>query len=208
MDAKRWAMAGAATVLIGGAAAYYLRERISEQPSYRMRRSEGPFEVRDYDPLLVAAVSDRGGREDALRRGFARLAAYIFAHDRGEGAHRKEKIAMTAPVLQDEVGTDAGDAAKSIWRTRFVMPRKFTRASLPPPPAGVMIEEVPARRLAVLRFPGRATDRALLRREGELRHWLERKRLQPIGDFEYAFYNSPFVPPFLRRNEIWVPVAS
>lgn len=206
MIPRHWAMAGTATALIGGAAAWYFLERSTQQPVYRMRRSEEEFELRDYDPMLVASATREGPREEALEFGFERLAAYIFARERGDGGYGSpdgERIAMTAPVFQDE----AGGIGSGLWRTRFVMPARYTRASLPAPPADVLIEDMPARRLAAVRFSGKADDDALLYHEDELRRWLELKHLQPIGDFEYAFYNSPFVPSFLRRSEVLVPVA-
>lgn len=206
----KWAIAGAATALIGGAAAYYVRERQTEQPDYTVVRQDDPFELRDYPELLTARVSLTGSRERTLNRAFSRLAAYIFAKDRpGRDIAmtapviqaQDRKIAMTAPVMQD-ASSDPGT-----WQVRFVMPKEYTLETLPTPPADIALETVPRRRLAVIRFAGSAGDAALRGKEDELRRWLEREGLQPVGGFEYAFYNSPFIPPFLRRNEVMVPVA-
>jgi hypothetical protein len=199
-----------ATALVGGAVGYWLNERNTEQPEYRLVRKDDAFELRDYPALLTATVTLTGGRENALNRGFRRLAGYIFAKDRPG-----EQIAMTAPVMQDKdrkiamtapVLQDAADDPES-WRVRFVMPGEYTRETLPEPPAGIEIAEIPRRRVAAIRFSGSANDRALRRREDELRRCLEAEGLQPVGGFEYAFYNSPFIPPFLRRNEVLVPVG-
>jgi hypothetical protein len=36
---------------------------------------------------------------------------------------------------------------------------------------------------------------------------MSRRSLTPAGPPEYAYYNDPFTPGFLRRNEVMLPVA-
>jgi len=36
--------------------------------------------------------------------------------------------------------------------------------------------------------------------------WVEERGFKPVGEVEYAFYNAPIVPGFLRRNEVWIAV--
>ena len=202
------AVVGVGALSLTAALGYYLYERNTEQPKYRLILKDGAFEVRQYPSLLVAEAVTSGSREDALNRGFRTLANYIFAKSRGSEKismtapvmQDREKISMTAPVMQDEAGNDG-------WRTRFVMPAGYTPATLPQPPQGISISEVPARRLAVIRFSGAAHDEAIAARETGLRRWLAAHDLQASGPAEYAFYNSPFIPSFLRRNEILIPVG-
>lgn len=202
------AIAGIGAVSLAGALGYYLYERNSERPKYRLVLKDGSFEVRQYPRLLVAETVTFGSRDEALDRGFRILADYIFANSRGgemvsvaaSALQDREKISMTAPVLQDAAGDDG-------WRTRFVMPAVYELDTLPPPPAAVSISEVPVRRLAAVRFSGRADDQAVASRESELRRWLSAHKLQSSGQVEYAFYNFPFVPPFLRHNEILIPLS-
>lgn len=204
-------LAAVATALaVGGAAAFYVNERRAEKPNHRLRRKDGMFELRDYDPVLVATVSRTGAQGNALDSGFDRLAAYIFGkarsgHDSavGAGAYRgrRDRIAMTAPVLQKR-GETNGE-----WRIRFVMPSEYTLTTLPQPPEDIALDEIPARRMAAIQFSGSPDAEQLRQRQDELRRWCERMKLQPTGGFEYAFYNSPFTPPPLRRNEVLVPVS-
>jgi effector-binding domain-containing protein len=184
--------------LVGVAAAAYglfvWRERQNEVPEYRLVEADGEIEVRDYPELLVAEAAAGGERTAALNAGFRKLARYIFAEDReGEG------IAMTAPVLSDRAGP--------AWRIRFVMPAEYRRETLPPPGPGVEITTLPARRVAAIRFSGRATDQRLRAKEAELRAWLEQKGKTPGDDLSYAFYNSPYVAPALRRSEVLIELA-
>lgn len=196
MKAARWIAAGAGLAAVGAVAAYASRQ--TEEPDYRLIRADADFELRDYPPLVVAEVSSSGSRERASGASFRRLAAYIFAQDRPAGG---ERIAMTAPVLQDE--TRPGE-----WRMRFVMPSQYTLATLPPAPADIALTEMPARRMAAVRFSGNGSARDLALMEARLRDWMRTEGLMPAGEAEYAFYNAPMVPGPLRRNEVLIPVAA
>ncbi|MEQ9662451.1 MAG: heme-binding protein, partial [Parasphingopyxis sp.] len=77
----------------------------------------------------------------------------------------------------------------------------------PQPPEGVAIADIPARRMAAIRFGGTPDEADLANREAALREWMAANELSPAGPPEYAFYNSPFIPGKLRRNEILIPVA-
>lgn len=200
---------GTGAAVLSGAVGYYLYERNTEQPEYKLILRDGRFEVRQYPDLLIAETFTTGPREQALNQGFRRLADYIFAKCRGGEKismtapviEDREKIPMTAPVLQDGAGNN-------VWRTAFIMPSRYTRATLPQPPENVSISETQPRRLAAIRFSGSADDDAIAERESELRRWMASRHLQSSSSAEYAFYNSPFIPAFLRRNEILVPVQS
>lgn len=194
LDAK-WIFGGLAVVVAGAAGGWYLRERSTEQPNYRVIMSEEGFELRAYPALLVAQTIEPGQREAALNAGFGALADYIFAKSRGG-----EKIAMTAPVLSEP-------APAGGWLTRFVMPGKWTRTSLPSPEECIAIDEIPARRVAVVRFSGKAEDHMLARKERALRRWMTGKGLRAAGAALHAFYNSPAIPGPLRRNEVMIPVG-
>lgn len=175
----------------------YAQYRETEQPDFALVRKDEAFELRDYPALVVAEVSHSGSRERASGASFRRLAAYIFAQDRPAGG---EAIAMTAPVIQDE--TRPGE-----WRMRFVMPSKYTLATLPPAPADITLTEMPARRMAAVRFAGYGSGRDLAMMEARLREWMAAEALTPAGEAEYAFYDAPMVLGPLRRNEVLIPVA-
>ena len=197
MKAGRWIAAGLGLAAMG-AAAVYAQYRNTEEPEFALVRAEGDFELRDYPALVVAEVTSSGDRQRASGASFRRLAAYIFAQDRPQGG---ESIAMTAPVIQQETGAGA-------WRMRFVMPAKYTLASLPPAPADITLTEVPARRMAAVRFSGNGGSAELASREASLRRWMEAQGITAAGEAEFAFYDAPMVPGPLRRNEVLIPVAA
>lgn len=189
----KWLGAGA-VVAAAGAAAWYARERMVEQARFRLIEEDGDIELRHYPSLLVAETVTTGERQTALSDGFSRLAAFIGGRNGGD-----DKIAMTAPVLSAP--------ADGKWRTRFLMPLARNRASLPTPPAEIAIAALPERRVAAIRFGGVPDDVRLAAREEQLRGWMHRRGLIALGEAEYAFYNSPFVPGPLRRSEVLIPTG-
>lgn len=140
-----------------------------ETPRYSTVLRDGIFEVRDYPSLVIAEVRRQGNREESLRRGFGPLARYIYAQERGG-----ERIAMTAPVIQQRVGPiamtapvtqsrlDSGD-----WAVRFIMPARYRLDDLPAAASDVQLAQVPARRSAAIRFSGHTDDAVLAEKERE-----------------------------------------
>ena len=200
---------GVGAALLGGAALYFFREKSTEEPDYRALESDGDHQIRDYPALIVAETVVEGSRRDALGRGFSILADYLFARSR-EG----QKLEMTVPVVQDGGDPMASDPPLfdddlegAAWRTRFVMPAGRSPDELPEPPEGIELVELPPRKVAVVSFSGRATDRLLAEQEDRLRGWLAKRGVKSDAEPEFAFYNSPMIPGPLRRNEVWLALS-
>ena len=174
---------------------WYVQTRNVEVASYSVIEADGPVEIRDYPALTVAEVSRTGSRDQAVRAGFGPLARYIFASDRPG-----DKIAMTAPVTQQQ-GEDA-------WTIQFVMPAGYTLATLPRPAgADVRLRVLPPVRRAAIRFSGWWSDALFNEKNAALQGWLKQKGLATAGPPIFAYYNDPFTPGFLRRNEILYDLA-
>jgi effector-binding domain-containing protein len=110
-----------------------------------------------------------------------------------------EKIEMTAPVKQRR------DQEK--WAVSFMMPSSYTLKTLPEPKnPNITLRQVPARRMAAVRYSGFWSEKRYLRYKSELESWIQERGLTIVGDPIWARYNSPFTPWFLRRNEILIPV--
>jgi DNA gyrase inhibitor GyrI len=198
---------GVGAALLGGAALYFLREKSTEEPDYRALESEGDHQIRDYPSLTVAETVVEGSRGDALDKGYRILADYLAARSR-EG----DKLEFSVPVMQDGGDPMASDPPLfdddlegAAWRTRFVMPASADE--LPDPPEGIELVELPARKVAVVSFSGRATDRLLKEQEDRLRGWLAKRGEKSNAEPEFAFYNSPMIPGPLRRNEVWLALS-
>lgn len=184
-----------------------------EKPRYEVvQRIEG-IEVREYAPYVVAEVEVTGSREEAGNAGFRLLASYIFGKNRGE-----RKIAMTAPVAQQEGARIAMTApvaqqekpgsGPSTWVIQFMMPSEYALDTLPEPldPA-VRFREVPARRVAAIRYSGSWSEARYLEKLAGLRAVMEKAGLRAVGEPVWARYDPPFKPWFLRTNEILIEVA-
>lgn len=181
-----------------------------EEPSFALRLSDGNFEVREYAPTIVAETTVQGDAWGTRFEGFGPLADYIFAKDRaGEKIAMtapvtqapREKIAMTAPVTQQ---AGKGDA----WTIAFTMPAGSTMQSLPPPASSdVKLIEQPSRTMAVYRFTGLAADSDMASAQRVLMEKVASAGLKPSGEPVFAFYDPPWTPAFLRRNEVMIEVA-
>ena len=167
-----------------------------EEPGYTVLREENAFELRRYAPYLVAETEVDADFMSAGNVAFGRLFRYIS----GANTTRTE-IAMTAPVEQARDG--------DTYRVAFVVPRKFTRETVPQPTdPTVRIREVPARTIAAWRYSGRWTEENFRGYEQELRAKIAALGLKPVpGDSAIiARYDAPFIPWFMRRNEVLIPL--
>jgi len=178
-----------------------------EEPAYTLVERQGPFEVRDYAGYLVARTVIDGSFEEVGNEGFRRLFRYISGGNQGA-----EKIKMTAPVEQDAMAgqtirtqaPESGEAGK--WRIAFVLPAAMTLASAPRPVDDrVQIVQVPPARVAVVRYRGTWSRSHYEERLADLRRFIAQRGLEVQDDVPvFARYDPPFMPWFLRRNEIQI----
>ncbi|BDI61601.1 SOUL family heme-binding protein [Qipengyuania nanhaisediminis] len=214
MKIGKWIAGGIAVAALGGAVAF-AQYRDIEQPDYEVVVADDAFELRQYAPMITAEVVHTGTRDAVRAKSFRRLAAYIFGQDRPDGG---EDIAMTSPVITDRVDQDEPIAmtapviseqdSEGRWRMRFVMPARYTLDTLPTPPSDITLSQVPARRIAAVRFSGNARASDLRVMETRLIDWIDSQGLTAKGEVQYAFYDAPMVPAPLRRNEVMVEVAA
>lgn len=181
-----------------------------EEAKYTVLMKERSFEVRLYAPHVLAETVIEGDMEGAGNQAFRPLFNYIDGNNR-----RKEKVAMTAPVSQAAAGEKIAMTAPvsqqgkdGRWIVSFMMPSSYTLETLPEPddPA-VTLREVPEQHMAAVRYSGFWSEKAYARKLEELQAWMEKQGLKAIGEPVWARYNPPFMPWFLRRNEILVPVT-
>jgi hypothetical protein len=183
-----------------------------EEPEYTVLLEVGDIEYRQYEPYLVSEtlVENTADFKDAGNEGFRRLFDYISGDNLV-----KEKIAMTAPVTRaptsEKISMTApvqqGEAFEG-WRVSFMLPTEYTMETAPVPTDDrVQITEVSGRLMAVLRYSGRWTAKNFLENKERLRDAVDRESVGRAGEFESAAYNPPFMPPFMRRNEVMVEVS-
>jgi effector-binding domain-containing protein len=165
-----------------------------EKPEYRVVRSAEGIEIRDYDEYWVAEchVKNESDLSMASSLAFRRLFNYIS----GENS-ANQKIEMTSPVQQT-----AGDTG---WLISFVVPKDVSLGSIPVPRnASIEIKKVPAGKYAALVYSGAWSDDKLESKGRDLLRAVEKLGLVTDGPLTSARYNPPFMPAFLRRNEVLV----
>lgn len=180
-----------------------------EEPAHAVIERDDPFEVRDYRSYVVAETFVDGAFDSVGNEGFQRLFRYISGDNRGA-----EKIAMTAPVEQEAASTKIAMTAPveqqrvgGRWRIAFVLPATYTLANAPRPTDDrVALAEVPPRRVAVIRYRGTWSEARYNEELTALRKFVGERGLTVVGEPVFARYDPPFMPWFLRRNEIQIPV--
>jgi hypothetical protein len=181
-----------------------------EKRAYQVDEQDGRFELREYAPAVLAETTVQGDFEDVGSTAFRILAAYIG----GENEDRSS-IAMTAPVTQEPLSQKIAmtapvtqQSADAGYRVSFMMPAGSTLENLPTPKdPRVALREDPPGRYAAVTYSGFWSREKYERQLGELRRWIDERGLEPTGEPVWARYDPPFMPWFLRTNEILIEVT-
>ena len=115
-------------------------------------------------------------------------------------------VAMTAPVVM----TPRADAARprAPAAMSFFLPRAYAALADAPVPtnAAVKLARVPERYHAVVQYSGNLSMHASRDRADALLDRLRKDGVHVVGDWSYCGYNPPITLPWLKRNEVHVPV--
>ncbi len=197
-----------------GASAVGIRVGV-EEPLHSVESLADGVEIRRYGPRIAAETTVVADEAAARSVAFRRLAGYIFGAN-----HRSDRIAMTAPVGQRTTGDVGQKIAMTApvsqqastdqgWTVRFYMPTGWTLESLPTPDdERVALVSVPPETVAVLRFSGDRGPRSIAEQTRRLQATLRAYGFVTIGEPTAWFYDPPWTLPFLRRNEIAVPIEA
>ena len=167
-----------------------------ETPKFKILSTFNNIEIRAYKPMLIAEIDVRETRKEAVSQGFRSLADFIFGDN-----IRNDKIKMTAPVVQQ--------SSSQGWKVSFVMPSSYTIHDIPKPLNNeIIIKEIPARKMAVIKFNGRNEEDNISKYENKLLKFMEQNNFVHEENPEYAFYNPPWTLPVLRRNEVMIEIKN
>jgi len=183
---------------------------MTETPKYSVIRKENEIEIRHYPATIQAeVVIDEKEYRSAITKGFSFLAGYIFGNNVS-----KQKIEMTSPVQASQsekiaMTTPVTVTGESSFTVAFIMPSAYTLETLPQPKdSQVHFRLIPARSLAAIRFSGFFRQGTIQKNKQRLGRWLEEQSIETEGDFIVAGYNPPWVPGFLARNEVLIPIKT
>ena len=165
----------------------------TETPVYQVNRTDGKFEVRDYPELRLATTTMPTGE---MNSGFGQLFRFITG-----GNQSSEKIAMTTPVL-----IDTADEARTM---SFIMPKLTVEKGLPKPSENnVTLGQIAPTRFAVFRFSGGRSVENEKIAITQLTQWLLSQKITAKGAPLFAYYDPPWTPTFMRRNEVFMRIQA
>jgi hypothetical protein len=168
-----------------------------ETPSYEIIGKINDIEIRRYSKLILATVSG-----DSLNSPFRILFDYISGDNLGDS-----KISMTAPVITPETIEMTAPVISVEDSMSFILPSKYTIENTPKPlDERIVINEVPERKIAVLRFRGWARKKGVESQKNRLISILKVNNVKTVGYPFLMRYNSPWTPGLMRRNEIGIEI--
>jgi effector-binding domain-containing protein len=89
------------------------------------------------------------------------------------------------------------------------MPNSCTLESLPiPNDKNVSLKPISEKTYAAIRFSGTWSQSRYEAHLASLKKWIELKHYEAVGEANYARYNPPWTPWFMRRNEILIEIKS
>ncbi|MBL9146812.1 MAG: heme-binding protein [Verrucomicrobiaceae bacterium] len=178
-------------LLVGCSVFAFKNSRAStETPDYLVTRTDGAFELRVYPALRLAKT----GMASDMDGSFMRLFGYITGKN-----ERSESIAMTTPVIIDR---KAGEGSMS-----FIVPKATLDKGVPQPKSEqVRIDDLAAGTFAVHRFKGTSRGKDEKAALEALKAWCQAQKIEVQGDPLFAYYDPPWTPAFMCRNEVLLRV--
>lgn len=180
-----------------------------ETPPYVVLEKSGSIELREYRGYITASVEVRATNYTAAaNKAFRVLADYIFGNNT-----KKAAIAMTAPVTTQQPATSekismtapviAAKMSSQTYVISFTMPSRYSMDDVPTPNnKAVIIRYSPPHHAAVIRFSGYTTEAKIQKKAKELAAWAAQNDVTLTGELLLSRYNPPWIPGFIRRNEI------
>tara|TARA_B110000014_G_C20099190_1_gene576641 strand:- start:1295 stop:1879 length:585 start_codon:yes stop_codon:yes gene_type:complete len=175
--------------------ANFLKAEKVDEPSYELINKFESIEIRQYKKIIVATTIKKSSYKDATYSGFRTLANYIFGNN-----DKEVKIPMTAPVITTMPNNESIEIT-------FIMSADYSLDNLPKPHSDdILFKEITLGKVAVIKFGMWATPKRIMKMKGELEKYLFENNIQTSSDYLVAQYNSPWVIPPFRRNEIIISI--
>ena len=202
-----WSLLLMTSLMLAGCSV--LGKRTANEPHYKVLVQDGDIEIRQYGEMIVAETIVEGSYGQTSGTAFGRLAGYIFGKNQS-----KQKIAMTAPVLQESASEKISMTAPVLqekkgnaWVMAFVMPEGSTLETVPTPlDPEVKLRQVKGKKVGVIRYSGLHSENNLSNYTEKLKAWLDKKEYRVISGPRAASYDPPWTIPFLRRNEVHIDI--
>ena len=170
---------------------------MTQRQEFRVLRTYADFEVREYQPCVLAEVRVSAQYDDATSSAFGSLFKYI-----SKGNKTEQKIAMTAPVIASQRAERENE-----WFVSFVMPSGTKFGHLPHPnDPQVILRELDTEICIATSFRGRATAALSEKKIQHLRSAAAKENISLSAETRICRFDPPFKPGFLQYNEVVIPV--
>lgn len=184
----------------------------TNEPEFKLTFKDNNYEIREYEPKILAQVTVKGNFNNASSKGFKVLADYIFGNNISIDGN--SKIDMTAPVIAETASKKIemtapviAEGRDSEWLISFVMPKEYSLKTLPKPNnKNITITSLPKEKYAVIVFSGLVRESNYNEQIKLLKNFIISKNLKIIDQVQIARYNPPWTLPFFRRNELMIRI--
>ena len=206
---KKLLIVAITSVLISGCSV--LGQRTGEEALYSTLAVDENFEIRLYEPLIIAQTAAEGSYLAATRAGYQVLTDYVSGNNLanqtvsvapptsvGVGP-KKPKIELTVPYYEEYLD--------GVWLTSVAMPEAYTLRTLPvPADNSITFKVLPRIKVAVISYMGYRSERMISKKADMLTQWVRQNNLNPTSAARSVIYDSPWTVPMLRRHEIHINV--
>ena len=199
----------ATSSVLAGCSSVGVGLRAGEEALYSPLSVDGNFEIRSYEPIIVAQTAVSGSYNNATKLGYQRLTDYVSGSNLArqtvsvndpvqvlEG-QKAPKIDLTLPYYEEYIdGT---------WVVSVAMPEAYTLETLPKPlNNSITFKILPNLKVATVRYTGFKSEAAVSKNTNLLKDWMSRNNLVAASAPRSVIYDSPLTVPVLRRNEIHI----
>ncbi len=161
-----------------------------KEPSYTLIKKLDKIEFREYDENIIIKTSKSNANGEANNSLFRILASYIFG-----GNKKNEKIPMTAPVITTNIDNN--------HEMIFFILNKNTSEDLPiPNSTKIQIDNLNLNKTISISFGMWATKKRIKYYKKLLDKYIFENSINIKPNLMVAQYNSPWVVPPFRRNEL------
>ena len=161
-----------------------------QEPRFNLISKHKNIEIREYNNNLIIRTSKLNSNSEQNNSMFRVLANYIF------GANsNNEQIPMTAPVITKQSNNN--------YEMIFFILNKNTINELPlPDNKNVLIDSLNLHKTISIKFGMWASDKRINFYKKKLDNYIKKNSIIINSNLMVAQYNSPWVMPPFRRNEL------
>ncbi len=166
---------------------------MTEKQQFTLVRDYGDFQLRNYPAHVLMQVEVEGDFMRAGNVAFGPLISYISGNNES-----RQKIAMTAPVIQEPTGGNS-------HLVSFVLPNGTDPKDVPVPAnSRVTMKAMPEHLTGVRKFGGGWNEKRFMDEGQLLQAAVIRAGFEPVGNLYWARFDPPWKPGFLKSNEVLI----